>query len=651
MKKFAAILCCAALLTSLTGCGGDEGSNTTGGSVSTEVIEPTLYSMDTALDKVYKAAGYNYDYETPLDGQKVLDKYCAQIDVTWYDVLLAFDSDKPEEEFALIKLFQTVGISPTDINWDTLGSIYAMPNTVYAPERAENLTEDRDEFIAIIRESGPAGYKNNILMSKGEIPDIGAISVPIFEECLNDEMTYKRIYEKYEFKKGTLEDNQLLFKTSERDTHFWVYTERNGHCYIAFYPTVSNMSNSAKYLAELDPNSGTPLWQHYFCAYATWAIDSYDVDMSKGIYNVTNDGVEVWWPLNNGERSLEIDVYESGLIRVVMSSDGRYDSYAADNLEFNSLFDDEDYSYFSENYGFSNADVDTLAELAKIFQLPYANEKDPSKWAELSEIYMDALYVANHPEDLDKVTVADIENSLERLCRLTKPEGSGVPESTNTTPLSDILTRELVENDLRADLYLTAIGASDSTLFIGGYNSTSTTITYVKPRDPREDEHKERFTKLCEDELFLHTMNVWCDDVMALSNVSMALADDYRNIDHDWFSTFLDAVEEINISKNNNFGTYFKNLQDLTTIDAGPIVYTAIYNIDDLPESLQNIEIYSASDMSAADDYLNQLIEALGSSFDKPQNIYRLYAIAEESEDDTSSPSTGNTSGGGAINW
>lgn len=643
MKKIIAALCCAAIVLSLAGC--DKGENSSSGEEI--VVTPTLYNMESALTKVYEAAGYTYDYETDAEGQEVLDTYCKGLGITWENVLLGLKDEAPSENVDLIKLFRSVGLSAADIEWSTIDYAYNLPNTTIAVVRDINLTADRDKFVETIRTYGVQGYTNGLLMAGVTMPDVGAISVPIFEECLNDEMNYDRLYAMYDTKKPLDHGTQLLFKTSERDAHFWVYTQRNGHSYIAFYPTVCNVNNSSKYLAEIDPESGTPLWEHYFIAYAKWAIDAYGVSMSEGIYNVTNDGVEVWWPLDEGKRSIELDVYESGLIRVVMSSDGRYDSYVADSIGTGTIFSDDDYTHFSTKFGLTNADVDTLCELAKIFKLPFADDPAVEKWEEFVKLYQEGLYVINHPEDLSKVTVSTIERSINTLCEYTVDK-TGIILSTSETLLSEFRQQDTVENNKRMREFLTSIGAQDSVLMICGYNGSTSNVSYVKPKDPRLEEHKKKFLELCEDKLFLDTMQVWCVDTLGDENVELALADKFNDIDHDAFATFLAAFDEIKLNVDNTFEEYFNNLKDISAINAGPIVYTSIYSVSDVPESIANAKTYSATDMSAADDVIKELYKAIGSSNTNCTRVYRLYTISDDG-DDTSSSSGGNT--GGSISW
>ena len=638
-KKILARLYVCLMLTALVGCDIQQVEDTT----TSTVISPELYNMNSFVQKVYTAAGYDYSYEDLADGEAVLDEYVSTLGFTWRDVLSALSGTSPSTDKNIMALCRAVGLSTSEIDWTTYDSLYNLPNMSPAASKATNLTADRDAFATLMQSGAIATYRDSIVNSGGSIPSVGTIDAAIFAECLNKDMTLSRIAEKYEYKAMTGSD-QLIFKVASYDSSFYGYTERNGCSYIIFYPTVCNPNNAGKYLLDCDGDTNIPLWQEYFIAYADWCTQTYGVDLSNGIYNVTNDGIEVWWPTSDGY-SLELDVYESGLIRVVRSSDNRYNQYASTNVVKDPRVPEELYTWCNTNYGLTRADVNALYALAQIFQLNCVESKEMVDWSTPASIYVSGLHVIGNPDAYMQYSVGDILSCLIKFAQINNPEYTfSYSDTLDAVPMSSVSNADLVSNRQIVQKLLDSVNASNSVINIAHLNAATSKVTYIKPDDPRMSACKEKYLSLTEDELVKWTFEKWVYPIMGYNCVNSAMTDNWDSIDYDVFSSLIDKVEEVGIAATDTFGEYFTKLKELSTYDRSDIIYTAIYNIPELPTDVLGVYIHSDTSLESAYTTINKLREAIGSNNTSATDIALIFELKEG--DSPSNP--GNS---GSTNW
>lgn len=638
-KKITSCILSATILLTLTGCGNENTSSDT-----SSIVAPELYNVRTVFEKVYSKAGYTYDYGTPAEGEAVLDAYVSTLGLSWRGVLNTLTSKNPAMDTTLMALCKDVGISTSEVDWTTFDTVYSLPNTTPAAPLKVNLTQNRDAFIMDMQDGAFNDYRESIKAAGGVIPGTTSIDANVFAECLNVDMTMSRIADKYT-KYTYVNPEQLMFKPMNFDSSFYTYTERNGYSYVAYFPTVCNLNNAGKYLAECDGDTGIPLWQEYFISYAQWCHDNYGVNLTDGIYNSTNDGIEVWWPTSDGY-SLELDVYESGLIRIVRSSDSRYDSYSTTIITKDPTIPDTLYDYLRENFGLNRTDVEAIYKLAQIFELECFKSERVEDWKDAATVYVRGFNIIGDPDAYTKYTVGDILGCFAGFMHIRDPEKQYSYDSAISSKLlSELTNAELVTNYNMTMSILSEINATNSTVNIAHFNSATSKVIYVKPDDLRTDEYKQKWEALISDELVKWTLEKWVSPIMSDANVTYALANKWASINYDEFCPLIDKMESLSIVSTDTFGEYFSKLKDLSTFGRSDIIYTSVYSISDLPTEVLDVKINSNTSLEIAYPVIKELSTAIGYSGANATDVANVFERKPASQGGDSS------SGSGTLIW
>lgn len=643
-KKITSCILSATLLLTLTGCGNENTSSGTSSSSGDVIVAPELYNVRTVFEQVYSKAGYTYAYNTPAEGEAVLEAYVSTLGLSWRGVLNALTSKNPATDTTLMALCKDVGISTSEVDWTTCDTVYSLPNTTPAAPLKVNLTQSRDAFIADMQDGAFSDYRESIKAAGGVIPGTASIDANVFAECLNVDMTMSRIADKYT-KYTYVNPEQLMFKPTNFDSSFYTYTERNGHSYIAYFPTVCNLNNAGKYLAECDGDTGIPLWQEYFISYAQWCHDNYGVNLTEGIYNSTNDGIEVWWPTSDGY-SLELDVYESGLIRIVRSSDSRYDSYSTTIITKDPTIPDTLYDYLRENFGLNRTDVEAIYKLAQIFELECFKSEKVEDWKDAATVYVRGFNIIGDPDAYTKYTVGDILGCFAGFMHIRDPEKQYSYDSAISSKLlSELTNAELVANYNTTMSILSEINATNSTVNIAHFNSATSKVIYVKPDDLRMNEYKQKWEALVSDELVKWTLEKWVSPIMSDANVTYALANKWASINYDEFCPLIDKMESLSVVSTDTFGEYFSKLKDLSTFGRSDIIYTSVYSISDLPTEVLDVKINSNTSLEVAYPVIKELSTAIGYSGANATDVANVFERKPASQGGDSS------SGSGTLIW
>ena len=124
MRKHIAVVLAAITLLTCAGCNNTEG-NVPSESVTpdnTVEFESSLYTVGSALDAVYSAAGYTYDYATTEEGERVLEEYLSNCGTTLDLLIDEFDEDKdPSTSLVVAQVLGSVGIKSSEVDWSTRG--------------------------------------------------------------------------------------------------------------------------------------------------------------------------------------------------------------------------------------------------------------------------------------------------------------------------------------------------------------------------------------------------------------------------------------------------------------------------------------------------------------------------------------------------
>ena len=660
MKRILAGICACIMVLSLTGCDipffnkdDDPTDIPSQPSSSGEVIfNPNLYTMNTLLQKVYAAAGYDYSYSDPADGEAVLDAYVQTLGLTWRGVLSSLSGDNPGGDAGLMTLCKAVGISSTEVDWTSYDTLLSMPNTQPAAPKVVKLTVERDDFMKAMQNGELTKYREAIINAGGKIPATGSIDTNVFTECLNKDMTMSRIRERYQASKY-VNSSQLLFKILESDRAYYIYTERNGHCYLSFYPTVTMPNGAGLYLRDEDGETGIPLWQEYFIAYAAWCENTYGVSLKNGIYNKINDGIEVWWPTNDGQ-SLELDVYESGLIRISRSTDPLKDMYTDPNTAKDSRISEEFYEWASTKYGLNATDVLAMYNIAWMFDLTFKDSNVPEEWKPLADIYVNGLYIIGTPTALSNFTVGDIRQCLHDILSLHGTYVTGSGSLTDSAEYDSIVLSALTFDEQRTvnsqivQPILAYANAANSSLQIAGFNAGITSVNYVKPDDDRMEEYKEKYEKLIEDELVRWTFDKWVIPVMNYQSAHSASQGQWAAVNFDEFCGLIDKMEQLNISILDTFSEYFDKIRELSAFNRSDIIHTAVYNISELPDSVRHVYVHEGVSMTEAHKAIGELRTAIGSTYGGATEVTLIF---EQKEDSSGSSGNSGTGSGDNLAW
>lgn len=375
MRKIIALSLVLATMVTLTGCGEEEKETShpqSETSSSAEVnVRPNLYSVYDAFDTILAESGY-YD-----EGKTAFDDYLSKYELTLATLKTELQRD-PSKNLAISKMLSDVGIMPSEVDWDTVSEVYELEVFKKAIQSSGNstlyLTADRDEFVTMIRQFG---YDPYFKLIKENVNELG-IRVPVPDDEIVDKMLSELspmdLLSIYPATSRIIDENTIELKKTVDAKAFYELARRNGYRYVSYYPTISGEDNTPVYMRDNVEGLDVPLWQAYCLTYCEVLYSKYNLSPKNAVFNVTNDGVEMWWSPSTG-KTIELDVYESGLIRIVFGNDDRLEEYQQDITEapedtspataYSTIKDK-----LSSEYSFSTADFETFVAMVKIFDLP-----------------------------------------------------------------------------------------------------------------------------------------------------------------------------------------------------------------------------------------------------------------------------------------
>lgn len=496
-KQFIAILLSTCILL-LSGCGD---KNATSSKPSEVDVKPSLYSAYDAFDTVITAAGY-YD---STNGRQLVEQYLAKYGYTLSQLKLDLQQN-PSTNVKIAEILNSVQLKISEIDWSTVRAVYDLPvftdtgSTTEVDTAGLYLTNDHEEFITMMKKYGYKQYKK-LLSGIGPISDLVS-SVPDLD-LIEDTLTQYSpmdILTMYSAKAKMIDANTVEFKPVPNKSYFYEFARRNGFKYVTFYPSVAGDDNSPVYMRNpYGTSEDIPTWQAYFILYADYLYTKMDLDVSNAIYNVTNDGIECWWSPSTG-RTVELDVYASGLIRLIFGNDDRYEEYQNSTEEPSTDTQNKTirafiYDKLNSEFDINNSDFNTLVTMCKVFYLPCANIdlNKPSTelttfqmqgWLDAASIYSNYLSKSK----MQKLTpyvyskyLVDFANIGRNDQNITDLLSMCEQDAENPNPISNAATVNPAIIDIYkqfTDKLLEAVG-SKSTFLIEGYNAIITNIEFV----------------------------------------------------------------------------------------------------------------------------------------------------------------------------
>lgn len=628
MKKFlATMLVCSLLLT--TGCGGGEESTPT----TEVVVEPTLYTVGSAMDLVYADAGCSGD-----EGDEALiTAYLESFGTTPSDFLSEMETN-PSTSMTIARILKASGVSMSEVDWGTVEDIYGFAGFGSKLPTVDTdvelmLTADRDKFIEIITHYGVADYWNKLTsLYKSEDLSVDRPDEKLLNDMLN-ELSIQDVLSKYSSTCNIISDGTIEMKVNSGSKSYYEIAIRNGHKYVSFYP-YNDDGTGALNMRDPYSNSDIPMWQVYFCAYMSYLQTSAGVSATNGVVNNTENGIEIWWSPSTGY-TVSLYVYESGLIRLTYGTDDRYSDYIDDLTSVDSgsattvkaAVKDKICSEFN----MSNSTFDTFVTMAQVFNLPCAivdlNASADTLSQESMQQWLDAAAIFNsYLRAVDKSYQADItayefsdhlvdfasvgrDNSDKML--ITGTIGDLTGESLDTKPMSE-------QDGSKIDIYkkftddlLEAVG-SKSYFMIENYNAFLTNITYVFKGADRSEELATLVQEISQNTMLTEVARTVYDSYSD-NNISTVLGGNFSNIDQSRVLDILSCVKDNTFSNTSTVGEVQRALFKWFTYGRSSVTAENINSVDlSKLEQYSNMtlpELYSSRD--AQDEFAKVLDKAI----------------------------------------
>lgn len=630
MKKFLAILIVGSLLLTV-GCGNGEETSVTTPTGEVE-IEPTLYTVGDAMDRVYMAAGCVGD-DTDAD---TITVYLASYGTTPTDLLTELETS-PSTSITLARLFKDSGISMSEVDWSTVNDIYdfagfSSKSPVVDTNIDLTLTADRDEFVDIITHYGVADYWNKLNQTYGtdnisvDRPDETLVS-----DLLNN-LSIQDVLSKYPSTCKIINDNTIEMKVNAGSKSYYELARRNGYKYVSFYP-YNDDGSGALYMRNTYGESPVPLWEVYFCAYMSYLQTSMNVTATNGVVNNTTDGIEIWWSPSTGY-TVSLYVYESGLIRLTYGTDDRYTEYIDDMttvdgdkaLTVKAAVKDK----ISGEFSMSDSSFETFITLAQVFNLPCASgdlngsseelsQEEMQEWLDAAAIFNSYLKAVDKAYQTD-ITAYEFSTHLVDFASIgrTNAEVSTLrgcldlisSEASNTSPMSG-------NHDTTIDLYreftdavLNTVG-SKSYFMLENYNAFLTNISYTFSGTDKSDEIATQFTDIKSNPVLFSTMKAVFDDYSG-GDISLAESGMYSSIKQNRMLDILSCVSSNQLYSTSTVADIQSTLFSWFTYGRSDVTAENIASVD--ISSLTDYNIFTIEELKRSTDAQNALSSVLDSA-------------------------------------
>ena len=629
MRKHIATILVAALILSFAGCNNAEDGNiNTNTSTAIEdespqdvEVEANLYSVGSILADVYSAAGYTYDYQSTEEGEKVLEDYLSNCGTTLDDFVNEFGTDKdPSTSLIVARVLGSIGVSSSEVDWSTASEAMEMPHFLRDVSVSVSITQDRDDFVKQIKTHGVTDYLLLIREMVGDKLPTPPRADTGFMRKMAKELSIQDVFTQYMSTSNYIDSNTIMFKVSQTSTSSYELVRRNEHMYASFYPTIGGKGNAPVYMLDKVEGTDIPLWQVYFCLYAYDLQSTLNLSVTDGIVNTTNDGVEIWWSPETGE-TIELDVYESGLIRIVYGTDDRYINYLEDvneDVTSGTTIKDALRKKLGEDFDITDNTFESLIVMAKVFNLPCAQinldlpsskltAEEIKEWYDATDTFVNHLYVISG-RGRDSITQYEFSKHLISFASI----GQKSPTIQELVLIMNDIQVEASKVDSMAvaaennpailDTYfafttkiLDTVG-SKSYFMLEGYNSLVTNITYVAPNNDKSIEIIERLTAIEENYPIMHKALVYTfDSICNNSDVKKLLNGQLDSIDQAWALEFITLLESTTFSENsvyesmlNAVFTWLSYGRSEVTIEN--IAHIDMFNVSNfLGKSLSNI--------------------------------------------------------------
>ena len=588
MRKHIAVVLAAITLLTCAGCNNTEG-NVPSESVTpdnTVEFESSLYTVGSALDAVYSAAGYTYDYATTEEGEKVLEEYLSNCGTTLDLLIDEFDEDKdPSTSLVVAQVLGSVGIKSSEVDWSTRSDAFTMPHFMRDVAVTVSITQDRDEFVKLIKERGVTDYLMLIREVVGDKLPTPPRADTSFMRKMAKELSIQDVFTQYMSTSNYIDSDTIMFKTSQSTASAYELVRRDEHMYASFYPTVSGKNNDPVYMLDKCEGTDIPLWQIYFCIYAYDLQSTLDLSVSDGIINTTNDGIEIWWSPETGE-TVELDVYESGLIRIVYGTDDRYLNYLEDvneEIEAGVTIKDTLRNKLRSDYDISDNTFESLVVLAKVFNLPCAqvdrnlpaaklSNEDLKEWYDATDIFVHYLYVISGsgqesitPYEFSKqlVAFASIGQSSTAIQELVYCMNDIQSEASKVDSMAVASANDpsIMDTYLAFTTKVLDIVGSKSYFLIEGYNSLISNVTYVSTSSDRSVEIAERLTAIEENYPKMYNSLVYTFvDICDNKDVGKLLNGQIFDIDQEWALEFITVLEATTFTDDSVYETVLNSV-------------------------------------------------------------------------------------------
>lgn len=615
MKKFLALtIVCSLLLT--TGCGnGDEPSSTE--QPNEVVVEPTLYSIGSAMDLVYADAGCTGDE----DDAEVITKYLESFGTTPKDFLTELETN-PSTSTTIARILKASGISMSEVDWSSVDEIYEFAgfNTttpIVDTDVELVLTADRDKFVDIVTHYGVADYWNK-LNSLYESVDV-SIDRPD-ETLLNDmlnEWSIQDVMSKFPSTCRIIDDNTIEVKVNDGSKSYYEMARRNEHKYVSFYP-YNDDGSGALYMRNTYEESEVPLWEVYFCAYMSYLQSSTGVSATNGVVNNTEDGIEIWWSPSTGY-TVSLYVYESGLIRLTYGTDDRYSDYIDDITSVDSGSSTTVKAAVKDKicseFNMSNTTFDTFVTMAQVFNLPCAScdlnapadtlsQESMQQWLDAAAIFNTYLRAVDKAYQTD-ITAYEFSIHLADFAAIGRDASDRLRITGTTEAISEESTdyKSMSEQDgSKVDVYkqftddlLNAVG-SKSYFMIENYNAFLTNITYVFSGTDRSEEIATKMQAFKDNEVLLAATQIVFDKYTK-NDISSAIAGNYSNVDQSRLIDILSCVESNYFYNSSTVGDVQRALFNWLTYGRSDVTAENINSVD--VSTLSDYENYTLQELKA----------------------------------------------------